>query len=178
MIESMNHMKTWLQKFRVSNALNEGHLPPSQREPALQPISEVDSFRDECQALAEALKARPSQREFPPALHNSIMRAIRTSSRAGESEGWAWWPRWQKAAGIMMLVWMGAFLTFHHVPRKVQPQLAPASPSLALASSAWELAGNFVRQAPASALSPIVDEKASLDRDLARAGEFLYASLP
>ena len=47
-----------------------------------------------------------------------------------------------------------------------------------LASSALDLAGNFVRQAPASALSPIVDEKASLDRDLARAGEFLYASLP
>ena len=70
------------------------------------------------------------------------------------------------------------FLAIRFSPNPAS-QAGPAdSHAFAAASSALELGGSMVREAPAAVLSPLSDELQRLDRDLLKTGQFLLASLP
>ncbi len=171
-------MKSWLLKFKISNALNDGRpLAPALKN-ALTQSDELRRFEENSSALAHALKSQlPNPRVSGP-LHASIMRAVRTAHHAAVAENQSAWPRWIPVSAAAVLVLCGALLVFefsNNPSSKVQPA---DSQALAAASAAMEAVGSLVREAPAAAWSPLADEMQRLDRDLVKTKHFLFASLP
>jgi hypothetical protein len=74
-------MKSWLTKFRISNALDSGkQLPPGLRE-KIASDPELEHFTREAQTLSWPMVHLPSA---DPSLHDSIMRAVRASAQRRE----------------------------------------------------------------------------------------------
>jgi hypothetical protein len=171
-------MSTWLQKYKISNALNDRLPLPPAVERAVSRSAELRSFAEHASALGHALKSETSPPEAPAFLHASIMRAVRharsTTVRETPSAGLRWVP----AFGLVCLILLGGLLAtqFSSPPAvKVSPV---DSPSLAAVDSALEFGGTLIREAPDVALSPLSDELQRLNRNLADTGQFLLASLP
>ena len=171
-------MKTWLKKFRISNALNDRRpLPPALTRGITQ-SEELRRFEESSHTLEQALKNQlPSNAANPP-LHAAIMRAVRTAGQTPAAENQFAWPRWMPVAATALLVLGGAVLTFEF-SRQPSPALPPVElPTLASASSALDSVGSLVRAAPAAAMSPWLDEMQRLDRDLVNTKRLLFASVP
>jgi hypothetical protein len=171
-------MKTWLLKLKISNAINDRQPLPPSVESAVSRSAELQSFVADANALARELKNQLPCTETSAQLHASIMRAVRSARSAPDTKTESVWPRWVPASGLVAAILLGAVLIVQFMPQpasKVQP--ADAHP-LADASSALDLGGSLVSQAPELALSPLSDEMQKLDRNLADTGKFLLASLP
>ena len=171
-------MKSWLIKYKISNAFNDRKpLPPAVGR-AMARSEELRRFAENSSALNHALKSQLPSREDCPLLHDSIMRAVRTSMPARAAEKQPAWPRWVPVSSLGLLVLLGVLMIIQFFPTmnvKVQPE---NSQTLAAAGSAIELGGSLVREAPAVAMSPLSDEMQKLDRNLVDAKKFLLASLP
>jgi len=171
-------MKFWLTKFRISNALNDRiPLPPAIGR-AVDRSEELRRFTEHCQTLDHALKNQLPEPGASAPLHASIMRAVRATGPVPVAENQHVWPGWipiSSLAAVVVLSLLLAIQFFHPPESKVE---RAGSPPLAAASSALELGGSLVCEAPATALSPLSDEMRRLDRDLANTGHFLLASLP
>jgi hypothetical protein len=123
-------------------------------------------------ALEQELKSQLPRPQASASLHASIMRAVRASNRAAAAENRPLWPRWIPVSGVALLSILAvclAVLFASHPAARRQP---------AVASSALELGGTLMRQAPEAAISPLNDEMQKLDHDLSNVKEFLMASLP
>ncbi len=171
-------MKTWFQKFNISNALNEHRPLPVTARGKDRPADPTSQFAAQCQTLAEALKSPLPTVARPASLHADIMRAVRASTRLTPQPSRTWVPGWQLAggfAGVLLL----AFFWFRPADglKTALPTVEPP-PSLALAGSILDLGSGLVSAAPAAVLSPLTAESQSLNRHLASAGEFLADSLP
>ena len=171
-------MKTWLTKFRISNALdNRKSLPPAV-ESAVAQSEEVRRFAEIAADLDQALKnSRPAPQTAAP-LHAAIMRAVWAAEPEPADDWQKIWPRLIPATTLALLVLLGIFGAsnfFRHPATILQP--AELS-SLAVASSVMETGGKLVREMPDAALSPLSEEMQRLNLDLASAQKFLLASLP
>ena len=171
-------MKAWFQKFRISNALND-HRP--------MPLANIDHsvrsagtrhFAAQCQALEQGLKSQPPAVTSPAGLHEAIMREVRTTTRTATARRREWFPRWQLAGSCLLVAGLGMILENQIATPAIDPMTAEAAHSLALASSALDQGTLLVCAAPAAVLAPLAAESESLDQDLARAGNFIIASLP
>jgi hypothetical protein len=171
-------MKSWLIKYKISNALNDRKpLPPAVGR-AMARSEELRRFAENSSALNHALKSQLPSPEDCPLLHDSIMRAVRTSMHARAAQKQLAWPRWVPVSSLGLLVLLGALMAiqfFSTMNMKVQPE---NSQTFAAAGSAIELGGSLVREAPDVAMSPLSDEMQKLDRNLVDAKKFLLASLP
>ena len=171
-------MKTWLTKFRISNALNDRrHLPPAV-ERAMARSEELRRFADNSSTLDHTLKSQLARPEACPRLHDSIMRAVRSSGPAQGAEKQPAWSRWVPASSFGMLVLLCCLLAIQFFPTLSTQHQPENSETLAAAGSAIDLGGRFVREAPAVAMAPLSDEMQKLDHNLTDAGNFLLASLP
>jgi hypothetical protein len=171
-------MKTWLLKLKISNAINDRQPLPPSVESAVSRSAELQSFVADANALARELKNQLPCSETSAQLHASIMRAVRSARSVPDTKTESVWPRWVPASGLVAAILLGVVLIVQFMPQpagKVQP--ADAHP-LADASSALDLGGSLMSQAPELALSPLSDEMQKLDRNLADTGKFLLASLP
>ena len=172
----MNFMKTWWQKFKISNSLNDRRVSPPNEGAAPEQSAETSQFASECPRLEQALKAERPVVKFPETLHTDIMRAVRAHSRVAVRAPRISWPFWRVAAAVTVLVALLVGVRFH--PRTSVAPNSGALSSLAMAGSALDLGGDLVRKAPAEMLSPLAQETQSLNNDLTNAGQFLIASLP
>ena len=171
-------MKTWLTKFRISNALNDRKPLPPAVERAMARSEELRRFADNSSTLDHTLKSQLARPEAGPRLHDSIMRAVRASGPAQVAEKSPAWPRWVPASSFGLLVLLCCLLAIQFFPTlgiKHQPE---NSETLAAAGSAIELGGRLMREAPSAAMFPLSDEMQKLDHTLADAQSFLSASLP
>jgi hypothetical protein len=128
--------------------------------------------------LEHALKSQLPKPETSASLHASIMRAVRASKRPAPAENRPAWPRWVPVPSLALLAMLGVWLVVQsstHPVARVQPA---NTQTLASTSSALELGGSLMSQAPAAAMSPLNDEMERLGRDLADAKKFILSSVP
>jgi hypothetical protein len=187
-------MKTWLTKFRISNALDDANAARTQVLPRSSQSEEARRFGEAMHKVECRLKSVQPAHDVPPGLHDSVMRAVRGASRAQEPlapsdgetvafkpyEGNAcvlsvrWWcevaPRWLTAPVLALLVVGSVWWALN----RSEPELQP----LAGAGAALEQSHLLMRQTPAAVLAPLSNEMESLNRDFRNAVEFLVASVP
>ena len=171
-------MKTWLTKFRISNALdNRKSLPPAV-ERAVAQSEELRRFAEIAADLDQALKNSRPVPETSASLHAAIMRAVRTAEPEPAYHWQKIWPRLIPATALALLVLLGIFGASNY-SRQPAAILQPAElSSLAVASSVLETGGQLIQEMPDAALSPLNEEMQQLNRDLDGAKKFLLASLP
>jgi hypothetical protein len=167
-------MKTWIAKFRISNALDATLVPTT---PALARHGESDEVRQFAAAVGQVerrLRSATPARCAPPGLHASVMRAVRAASakpvRRSTPTVWRWLP----APALALLVCAGLWWASRPAPNPVElrPMALPA------AGAALDQSYELTRQAPAAAIAPLSKEMENLQRDLRNAVEFLMASVP
>jgi len=167
-------MNTWLTKWRMSNAIDDrGSFPPAVKT-ALAQSAELRQFAEDAAALELALTHSRPIPAASPALHASIMRAIRSPEPARACACPEYRSRLMPAAALALLL-LSAFGAWRLTKRS--EVISPAT-SMAVAGTALETGCQLVRAMPDTALSPLTNERLWLDRDLVRAREFLLASLP
>ena len=171
-------MKSWLMKFKISNALNERRPLPPAVERALTESDELRRFAGNCRDLEHALKTQLTRPEESQELHDSIMRAVRNAQPERVPVERFTWPRWIPVASLGLVILLALLFASQLLPG-THRKLPPAnSPSLAAAGSAIELGGNLVHEAPDIVMAPLSEEMRKLDDNLAAAKTFLLASLP
>lgn len=171
-------MKTWLSKWKISNALdNRKPLSPAM-ECAVAESEELRSFAERSAELDRALKNSRRDFETSMELHAGIMRAARAAEPDAVSSRQTFWPRLIPATALVLLVFFGVFAANHFFRERATVSKRIDMSSLADASSAIELSGKLASELPDAALSPLNDEGLRLKYDLANAKKFLLASLP
>ena len=171
-------MKTWLTKWRISRALDECKpLPPAAKR-ALAESAELRHFAANAAAVDQSLASTRPTPAAPPALHESIMRAVRSAKYAEDSARQQFWPGLIPASALTFLILLSVFgvQRFARPPAAVLP--APAASPLAVAHAALASGGDWIQAVPAAALSPLSEEMTRLNRDLTNAQNYLLASLP
>ena len=171
-------MKSWLIKYKISNALNDRKPLPPEVGSAMARSEAVRRFAENSIALNHALKSQLPMPEDYPLLHDSIMRAVRTSMHARAAEKQPAWPRWVPVSSLGLLVLLGVLMAIQFFPTTNMKVQHENSQTFAAAGSAIVLGSSLVREAPAVAMSPLSDEMQKLDRNLVDAKKFLLASLP
>jgi hypothetical protein len=139
-------------------------------------------LRHSANTLEAGLRGSPPKSEFPPALHNSIMRAIKASPREERSQafGFAIFQRftkirWLPITGFAALILFGSWLALHHSPVK---SATSSAQSFSEISSALATSQELMDSLPAVTVGPLSDELDKVNRDLDRTAEFLIATLP
>lgn len=172
-------MKSWLIKFKISNALNERKPMSPAISQAIARSPELGQFANAAGDLDRALQSQRPLPEASAALHAGIMRAVRASASTSAPPAAAPWARWIPVASGLALASVVVFLSVEMIrPPAAKSQPAGSRTFAVAASSALELGNSFMREAPAVAISPLSDEMLRLNRDLVSAKNFLLASLP
>lgn len=164
------NMKTWLTKFRISNALNDASSTQNQVLSQGSQSGETRRFGETVRSLDRRLKSVQPAHTVPPGLHDSVMRAVRGASRDQERQSAPKLLRGLPAPALALLVVGGLWLTLNRSEPESQP--------LPTASDALEQSHKLTRQAPAAVLAPLSKEMESLNRDFRNAVDFLVASVP
>jgi hypothetical protein len=163
-------MKTWLTRFRFSNALGDANSSRKQMLPRGRQSEEARQFETTMRDLDRQLKAAQPARSMPSDLHDNIMRVVRGASREQEWQSALTIWRRLPAPALVLLVVGGVWWTLS----RPQPQSEP----LRSAGAVLEQGRELTLQAPAAVLAPLSKEMESLNRDFRNAVEFLVASVP
>ena len=113
-------------------------------------------------------------------LHTGIMRAIQRAEPA-RAIAWPWLEirsRLLPATAVVLLLWLSLFGAVRFTQRTDTHARPAGLRALAVAGAAVEMSDQLVRVLPDAALSPLSNERQSLNRDLAGAQAFLLARLP
>ena len=167
---SENCMKTWLSKFKISNALDEGGVAPKYSVTSDAECEEVRQFEEAARSLDRRLKSAQPLRAAPAGLHASVMQAVLGASRIRERQPVPTVLRWLPAPALALLVVVGVWWTLSRPETEPQP--------LVTAAAALEQSHQLTQQAPAAVLTPLSKEMENLNRDLLNAVELLVASVP
>lgn len=163
-------MKSWLTKFRISNALDDANAAQKQVLPRGNYSEEIRQFEETARLLDRRLKSAQPAQTVPDGLHDSVMRAVRGASRDQERQSARTVLRWLPAPALALLIVGGVWWMLN--------RSEPESQSLATAGAALERSHQLTQQAPAAVLAPLSQEMESLNRDIRNAVEFLVASVP
>jgi hypothetical protein len=173
-------MKTWLAKFRISAALDAGQPVSERTRKKIQADEELRRFARQLDGLDLALGARPAAPAPDPALHGSIMRAVRGAARKEPAR--RVWFGWLPIAGAVATVAALCLAIFAHRPEKQTPTPAVATAAqlrtLEESAAILHLGGQMTRAMPEMVMSPLSNEWASVDRDARDTARVLIASLP
>ncbi len=139
-------------------------------------------LRHSADSLEAALRDSRPKAEFPPALHNSIMRAIEAAHREETTQVFGYTIierfariRWVPITGFAALVLVGGWLAFQHSSAK--PSISSAQ-SFSEISSALATSQELMDSLPAVTVGPLSDELDKANDDLERTAKFLLATLP
>jgi hypothetical protein len=161
-------MKSWLAKFRISAALDAGKPLPESLRRSVASDPELERFTRRTEALGRALR-RPAAAN--PALHDSIMRAVRAAARQEQPLRAPWAAWWAVPASIAALVVICFWFGFHR-------QAPPGGPSLDGAVMVLEMSEKMPNAMPSFMMAPLSDEWARVDHDLQNTTQVLLASFP
>lgn len=170
-------MNSWLTRFRINAARDEGRPLPESLRQKINRSAELREFKESDDALERALRSARPDPAAPPFLAGSIMRAVRQCGKPAERTPSciAMWRNWSLAVvGVLAVVlsgfwWMGR--------RPVVPP-APAAGNLALPASALELGDTVTRTLPLATVAPLNDELDRVNLDLTNTARFLLANVP
>ena len=171
-------MKTWLTKFKISNALDDRKPLSPAIQRAMAQSEDLRGFAEKSVALDQALKNSRPAPEASASLHASILRAVRAAEPTPVFSWQIFWPRLIPVSALAVLVFIGVFAANNFSRHPDAGSKHVESSSMAAASSALELGGTLMREMPDAALSPLSEEMQRLNLDLASAQKFLLASLP
>jgi hypothetical protein len=172
-------MKTWLDTFRISAALDAGQpLPPA----LAQRVAHSDALRQFAERAAhldQSLKKARPQTAVPAELHESIMRQV-CAVRRPVTPARSPWPRWRwlAAPALAALALTAVWWTLNRPTSLTPPRFVGVGPPLASGMAALEWGEALTRRVPEEVLSPLSEEMTRLEQDLNRSAEFLMASLP
>jgi hypothetical protein len=168
-------MKSWLAKFRISAALDEGRRLPKGLAKAAANSEELRRFDESAVKLDAALRIARPQVELPPLLHEAILGAVEAAERPASAEPRGTWLRWVPVPALALLVVFGVWWGMRH--RQPQPSAAETQ-SLVWVSTVMDVSDQMRGALPGAVVSPLSEELAYLDEDVGRTAEFLLASLP
>jgi hypothetical protein len=167
-------MKAWFTKLRISAALDAGRKPSASLRRSINSSGQLQCFEEELAELDQALKQTPSKLPVPPALHRSIMQAVRQAECPHAAPPGLVFLRWVAAPLAVTLALLAVWLSL----RGPAVPSSRGTQSLAEATSALELGGQLVQTAPAVVVAPLSCELERLNQDLDNTAHFLLASLP
>ncbi|HEX3799484.1 MAG TPA: hypothetical protein VH413_12360 [Verrucomicrobiae bacterium] len=171
-------MKTWFLKFLVSNSLNDRRPLPPTLERVVSQSPSAQRFREESQTLDQRLKNQSPIPEAPAFLHTSIMRSVSASAKVPATQNRFSIFHVVRYVCLASLVLLAVFVSVRVFTHALAKEKSSEPPAFAAADSALELGGNILSEAPSAAISPLYDEAAHLDHDMASTKQFLLASLP
>jgi hypothetical protein len=170
-------MKKLLTKFRLSNALDDGsgsQIPDSLRD-TVNASPELKDFSKRADALDRALRQRPNASPSAPSLHQSIMRAVRSSATEPAPEpmrfGFGLATLTAGLAVAAIAVWLAVRPSTPGTSVKSREQ------SLAAAQVVIDMGGQLPQSVP-SVVSPLTNELACVDHDIQDTTKFVMAMLP
>jgi len=121
--------------------------------------------------LDGALRSSVPEPTMPPALHASIMSAVRAAGSSASPPGTAPAHRWLAVSAVAALV--SAIWIWHAVSKPPPARSAFERAGMALATSQ-----EMARTMPDTALGPLTDEWQRLNQDFDNTAQFLLATLP
>jgi len=162
-------MISWLAKLRISTALDAGKPLPESLRRAIATDPELAYFARRAEEMGQALRTPPP---VAPAMHDSIMRAVRASARREQPRrapvaAWWWVTTGAVAAVAVVFIW---------TTRARQASLR--GQSLDGARMVLELSEHLPSDMPSFVMSPLSNEWALVDRNLQDTKQVLLASLP
>jgi hypothetical protein len=161
-------MKSWLSKWRISAALDAGRPLPESLRRKIAADPELERFTRRTQALRQTLR---SVRPAAPAIHDSIMRAVRAAARPEP-------PR--RAPVLSWLAASGAVAALAAVclsPTVFRPK-PPGRQALDGPAMILQMSENMPANMQSFVMSPLSNEWARVDHDLQDTKQVLLASLP
>ena len=164
-------MRMLFAKYRISTSLDTAEPLPLSVQQKLAANDELRGFAQGLSALDHALRNSLPQPETPPAVHASIMRALRMDARPVPSARKPSILHWLPAPAFAALVC--ALWAWHAASVRTPSRSAFESASTALAAS-----GEMARAVPGTALAPLNEEWQRLNQDLDNTARFLLAALP
>lgn len=164
-------MKSWIAKFRISNALDTRQTPPRWVQRQAASSGELQRYEKDCAALETALRQGVPQCDPPAELHRAVVSALRASQPPATPAPVLWWLRSRLAPAALLAVALLAGIWL--VKRPVsEPRTTAAVPPVTLAfDGQLELLHSDVT-------APLTEELARLDSDLDHTTQFLLANLP
>ncbi len=172
-------MKKLLAKFRLSNALDEkpGEPIPDSLGEKINASPELRDFAQRTSVLDRALRRPPAAPVADPALHHSIMRAVRDSISAEEPAP----RRMPMGIGVATAFAFVAVIGLWLAARPPAHRLATGQSeeqNLAVARNLMEIGGEISRSVPPAMVAPLSNEWACVDHDVRDTTQFILASLP
>ncbi len=165
-------MNSWFAKFRISTALDAGKPLPKSLRRRIARSEELRQFAESMGALDGTLKDTRPESGGPPALHGSIMRALRGAERLAAPQRQPMMPRLLPVSAVGLLALAAACWALHG------PVTSPEPQPLDTAGQALEMANEVTRAMPSAMVAPMTKELEGLNRDLNNTAQFLLASLP
>lgn len=165
-------MKTLLEKFRASLALDRGgkQLPVSGS-------AEAERFEDSLRAMKGDLRKAAASGAVPDNLHTSVMRAVRCADSENVS-AMKISLAWRVALGLFLVIaGVGVFWSVNRHDGNATTGL-PATELAPSFAAALDQGHTLAQSAPQVALEPLAGEMELLNRDFQNAVTFLAASLP
>ena len=167
-------MNSWLTRFRISSARDEGKPLPESLRKKINSSADLREFEQSTNAVDLALRTARPQEVTPPFLAGSIMRAVKESGRpVGKAPAWVAALRLSGAFGTALVAL--AFAMWLTGTRPVHPETANV---LASTSSALQLGDTVTHTLPLVTVTPLNDELSRLNVDLTNTARFLLANVP
>jgi hypothetical protein len=162
-------MKSWFSKWKISSALDSRQPLPESLRRKIDADPELQRFTQRAHALGETLRSLPPS---GPPLHDSIMRAVRSTARRDEARRTPvlWWAT---ASGAVAAVAVFCLLHFTVLRPKTLARQSLDGPATVL-----EMIEKMPATVPSLAMSPLSDESARVDHDLQDTAQVLLASFP
>jgi len=186
-------MKKLFAKYVISNFLNEGRPLTKFWRKLISSSRDLEEFEESAQRLDHLLRRPPGSQadQTPPALHSSIMQAVRRAEPAGRRQettalSWAFAPLLRgTVASVLALIlgagiwlWLNGSAHWNHQgswlsgPTQNEPALPARLPAF------WTFLDEISTNGPALLVAPWSRQMGALSNDVRDAAQFILASVP
>lgn len=165
-------MKTLFEKFKVSNALDQGGESSADCE-----MGEAGRFEQSLSLIDCDLRASRAGNDVPPNLHATVMRAVRVAGVEEEPvQAVVLWRR-LAAVGLVLVVGAAALWLVNRPSVNEAGGMSSTMPSASF-TTALQQGHELTQAAPGTVLGPLSGELDLLNRDVQNALNFVAASVP
>lgn len=167
-------MNSWLTRFRISAARDEGKPLPESLRQKINRSTALRQFEEKTNVLEQALRTSRPEETASPFFAASIMRAVKESGKpAGRASVWHGTLRVSGALGTALIALAFAiWLTGTRPDRPETPDV------MASAGSALQLEDTVTHTLPLATVTPLNEEISRLNLDLTNTAHYLLANVP
>ena len=161
-------MYSWLTKFRISTALDAGKPLPDSLRKKIAADPELERFVKQTEALGHS---RPALPPSDPSMHDTIMRAVRASTRRERPQRAPVLSWLTASVALVALALVGALLVRLHGG-------LPGRQMMDQADLVLEMSETMPTNVPSLVMAPLSDEWTRVNHDVRGTAQILLASLP